>query len=289
MEDKYYCDFCKKEIPYLGVEKLLIQTKRCCSECIFIAKAERQEEEKRSLDEAVENLKKFGVQPLDYKFNPLRLKRNEHAYFFAGQDDGNHFSISLALTTQRLFSTSVVAPKKSGGISLPFSSTNMVHIFMSGLNICEPLGQSSNETILQVQQGLAAISLSNVIAIKTPEHNTDYSAWAIEVHLTQGKNLGCFFRNSQGVNRFYALLSEMVDRLNDPIDYTVFSPRRERILDEVKIAVWRRDNGCCVRCGSRENLEYDHIIPISRGGSNTLRNIELLCERCNRIKSNKIT
>ncbi|MBF0103144.1 MAG: HNH endonuclease, partial [Desulfobacterales bacterium] len=42
------------------------------------------------------------------------------------------------------------------------------------------------------------------------------------------------------------------------------------------------------RCGSRENLEYDHIIPVSKGGSNTARNIELLCEKCNREKSDKI-
>lgn len=62
----------------------------------------------------------------------------------------------------------------------------------------------------------------------------------------------------------------------------------ERIPDEIKIAVWRRDEGKCARCGSREKLEYDHIIPVSLGGSNTIRNIELLCEKCNREKSNNI-
>jgi len=63
---------------------------------------------------------------------------------------------------------------------------------------------------------------------------------------------------------------------------------RERIPSDVRIEVWRRDEGKCVRCGGRENLEYDHIIPISKGGSNTARNIELLCEKCNRAKSEKI-
>jgi hypothetical protein len=59
---------------------------------------------------------------------------------------------------------------------------------------------------------------------------------------------------------------------------------RERIPVEVRDAVWRRDQGKCVRCGCRERLEYDHIIPVSEGGSNTARNLELLCERCNRQK-----
>ena len=42
--------------------------------------------------------------------------------------------------------------------------------------------------------------------------------------------------------------------------------------------VWRRDEGKCVQCDSSERIEYDHIIPVSKGGSNTVRNIQLLCE-----------
>jgi hypothetical protein len=63
---------------------------------------------------------------------------------------------------------------------------------------------------------------------------------------------------------------------------------RDCISTETKTQVWRRDQGRCSRCSSRENLEYDHIIPVSKGGSNTARNIELLCQDCNRKKSNKI-
>jgi len=68
----------------------------------------------------------------------------------------------------------------------------------------------------------------------------------------------------------------------------ILAARREQIPDEVKIFVWRRDGGRCVKCGSKENLEFDHIIPISKGGSNTARNIQLLCEKCNREKGNSI-
>lgn len=64
--------------------------------------------------------------------------------------------------------------------------------------------------------------------------------------------------------------------------------KRALIPEAVRIEVWRRDGGKCVNCGSRENLEYDHIIPVSKGGSNTARNIELLCEKCNRSKGANI-
>lgn len=61
--------------------------------------------------------------------------------------------------------------------------------------------------------------------------------------------------------------------------------RRESIPERVRREVWRRDGGRCVDCGSRERLEYDHIIAVSRGGANTARNIELRCETCNRRKA----
>ena len=60
--------------------------------------------------------------------------------------------------------------------------------------------------------------------------------------------------------------------------------RRESIPERVRHEVWRRDQGRCVECGSQERLEFDHIIPLSKGGSNTARNIELRCESHNRTK-----
>ena len=64
--------------------------------------------------------------------------------------------------------------------------------------------------------------------------------------------------------------------------------RSRRISQEVMDKVWRRDEGKCVQCGSQENLEFDHMVPFSKGGANTYRNIQLLCESCNRKKSAKI-
>lgn len=68
----------------------------------------------------------------------------------------------------------------------------------------------------------------------------------------------------------------------------VIEKRSRNISSKVKREVWRRDYGKCVECGSQERLEYDHIIPFSKGGSNTARNIQILCEKCNRKKHNKI-
>lgn len=48
---------------------------------------------------------------------------------------------------------------------------------------------------------------------------------------------------------------------------------RKRILN--------RFNNTCVKCGSREKLEIDHIIPISRNGREDEDNMQILCKTCN--------
>lgn len=72
-----------------------------------------------------------------------------------------------------------------------------------------------------------------------------------------------------------------------PSDGTAKQVRRS-IPERVRSEVWRRDGGVCVQCGSRERLEFHHIIPVSRGGADTTRNLELLCEKCHRPKGNAI-
>jgi len=62
-----------------------------------------------------------------------------------------------------------------------------------------------------------------------------------------------------------------------------------RIPTAVKRIVWERDGGKCVKCGSKENLHFDHIIPWAKGGSSLdPANIQILCGKHNLQKSDKI-
>ncbi len=61
------------------------------------------------------------------------------------------------------------------------------------------------------------------------------------------------------------------------------------IPSSVKREVFKRDKGICVKCGTNENLHFDHIIPFSKGGaSDTPENIQLLCGKHNLEKRDKI-
>ncbi|MBI1314788.1 hypothetical protein GC176_26130 [bacterium] len=60
------------------------------------------------------------------------------------------------------------------------------------------------------------------------------------------------------------------------------------IPTEVRSEVWYRDNGQCVICGATEYLEFDHIIPHSKGGATSVDNLQLLCRGCNSQKRDSI-
>lgn len=66
------------------------------------------------------------------------------------------------------------------------------------------------------------------------------------------------------------------------------SAGRAHIPRDIVDAVYARDKGKCAWCGSTTNLQIDHIIPHSKGGADTLENLQILCQRCNLEKSNKI-
>jgi hypothetical protein len=93
------------------------------------------------------------------------------------------------------------------------------------------------------------------------------------------------------VEQFYQDHREEIDALINSMGSNKFDEvkdRREKIPQDVMDRVWNRDGGKCVQCGSQKGLEFDHIIPFSKGGANTYRNLQLLCEKCNREKSFKI-
>lgn len=57
---------------------------------------------------------------------------------------------------------------------------------------------------------------------------------------------------------------------------------------KVRIMVFERDGHVCTYCGSTEQLECDHIVPVSRGGGNDLMNLTTACRSCNRSKGDKL-
>lgn len=57
----------------------------------------------------------------------------------------------------------------------------------------------------------------------------------------------------------------------------------------VKLKVIRKDKSQCQICGKLlkdEEVQFDHIIPYSKGGPSDIHNLQVVCAQCNRKKSN---
>ena len=61
--------------------------------------------------------------------------------------------------------------------------------------------------------------------------------------------------------------------------------RGESIPRRVRQRVWQRDRGACVVCGTRQDLRFERVLAVGRGGSTSVRNLELRCPRCQLLKA----
>lgn len=70
--------------------------------------------------------------------------------------------------------------------------------------------------------------------------------------------------------------------------------QRQLMTKKLREYIKNRDNHTCCVCGNSTEkepnllLEIDHIIPVSKGGLTEESNLQTLCWKCNRSKSNKI-
>jgi len=62
-----------------------------------------------------------------------------------------------------------------------------------------------------------------------------------------------------------------------------------KLWHKIRKEIFERDNFVCQYCGKIGGiLEIDHIIPMSKGGTNELSNLTTSCKQCNRKKRNKL-
>ena len=66
-----------------------------------------------------------------------------------------------------------------------------------------------------------------------------------------------------------------------------YSTRKFRLSDDAKKVIIEERGGKCTKCSSTDDLSVHHVIPLSHGGTNEAKNLEVLCLNCHR-KHHKI-
>ena len=86
----------------------------------------------------------------------------------------------------------------------------------------------------------------------------------------------------------YAIFRVAVAIANQTRTTQLSGPPTRHIPRDVRQRVWQRFGGRCAECSADDYLEFDHVIPVAKGGSNSDANVQLLCRRCNLKKSDHI-
>ena len=112
-------------------------------------------------------------------------------------------------------------------------------------------------------------------------HHQANQLWSDFLRLRE--NLVYWTKDSKANGEYLSITLVTVE---SPLPYE--QTKREPIPKHVRLEIWRRDGGKCVQCGSNQNLQFDHIIPVSKGGATTAQNLQILCRQCNLSKGAKI-
>lgn len=101
----------------------------------------------------------------------------------------------------------------------------------------------------------------------------------------------------------FAYFRKLVEDLAELIvaERLIRCQKRDKAIEEIRqnkrksfpyektfLEIGRRDGFACKLCGSSgTNLQIDHVQPVSKGGTNALSNLQLLCPNCNQSKAAK--
>ncbi|MCI7328050.1 HNH endonuclease [Hornefia butyriciproducens] len=125
--------------------------------------------------------------------------------------------------------------------------------------------------------------------------NIDESALTVEYKFSYTSS-GGMAQRSFTVPMTEETIAELIKVLESKLTMSAFAKEQRTLMTKkLRESIKKRDDYTCCECGNsiykEPNLllEIDHIIPVSKGGPTVESNLQTLCWKCNRSKSNKIT
>src|SRR6266849_2812555 len=122
------------------------------------------------------------------------------------------------------------------------------------------------------------IDWNNVVNVDESPGTTPQGRYTMLMHIQVSKGSGGGFYYVPDPTMGVAIIATAVRIWKRHLVELKENPNTQGIPEHVKAAVFQRDGGQCQECGySGPYIEYDHKIPRSKGGQNTVENVQLLC------------
>ncbi len=99
---------------------------------------------------------------------------------------------------------------------------------------------------------------------------------------TQGNARGLLNKASKKLKNYKIVDLENMKEVGD-----AHKIKRKQFSQSVRTVIYNKSNGRCAICGEfvpYDAFTVDHIIPLAKGGTNELNNLQCTCKTCNLIK-----
>ena len=142
-------------------------------------------------------------------------------------------------------------------------------------NYCKPCKKEAVASYAKTDKGKVVRARAQRTWIKTPRGRAKKQE--CEHNWLQTKN-GKAYATAKSLRRYYS----------DPEHYRLKVAAYRHGCDVGVLKQIRERDKVCQLCSATEDLQFDHIYPVSLGGLGSLKNLQLLCGPCNNFKSDNL-
>lgn len=262
-ENSVACKKCQKELGFWDYVDLKRQYRECCSKCNTLIALQEEQRIMQERENILRSIRSGNLPMCSHEEAGICLEPDELCY------------LSVEMGHKR--------DLKSGymwALAGKLIATNKKIYFLSdSFNVTIPW-----KNILSIKVCHIALNLNG------KDVNLPRAGVYIQLSNSMKGNGEYVLERTCDIDVVHAILETalLMSRRN-----IVGNPSNRVIPQHVKASVWQRCQGRCVECGADYRvpgvgLEFDHIIPFSKGGANTVNNLQLLCGPCNKRKGARI-
>lgn len=234
----------------------------------------------------------IAIKEIKYINEKYLFRKIDYISFHESFDNNNYYD---KLSPEDLLIYELINHKKQikDNISNVIYNSNQYDLYKYDVSKIKKFGFFNSEENFRFKKLLENIEkdmFKSLIKKPTVSYNID-----VVISLTN-INMKVLNNKSASFNMLYIehLLEQIEDKTNERYNNkyiwdAICRIERAKVTNSLRFAIYKRDGYRCCKCGRKtEDLEIDHILPISKGGKTHPNNLQTLCKRCNKNKSNII-
>lgn len=234
----------------------------------------------------------IAIKEIKYINENYLFRKIDYISFHESFDNNNYYD---KLSPEDLLIYELINHKKQikDNISNVIYNSNQYDLYKYDVSKIKKFGFFNSEENFRFKKLLENIEkdmFKSLIKKPTVSYNID-----VVISLTN-INMKVLNNKSASFNMLYIehLLKQIEDKTNERYNNkyiwdAICRIERAKVTNRLRFAIYKRDGYRCCKCGRKtEDLEIDHILPISKGGKTHPNNLQTLCKSCNKNKSNII-